>query len=444
MERKIPDSRPIFATLFADVPGCRQPCHDKRGVLVPQCHAQFDGGPFSYHGASAKIGAPIHCPDRPSHGAVGFAHRLGAMWSRLGHSRHPAASLPRRSTVIPCCVNAACHVAREHGQGGCPDIIDWHLGGKDGDMLFHETTRFRLSILWLRFVVLTGFLMLAGGRDAALARGASRSSATGAARLHWHRDYAKAYALAKRERRMLLVNFVPPADGDQRVQQELDRWVESDERLRSRIEELVLVRLPDDAQIDDAGKPIRLLAHPAFEPLSGPGIAMLDLRDPRQPCYGRVVTVLPFNDGKYYRWRNGHLNVALELPAGTLSQRTMVWAVRVHHEAPASTQGEQHPALAQAAADQAGYQADLGVQGHHRWETRSGQICAAAGASGASEVVAESWPNENLLDAAIDCVASWRQSPGHWQAVRKRQRLFGYDIRRGRNGIWYGTGIFAN
>jgi len=156
------------------------------------------------------------------------------------------------------------------------------------------------------------------------------------------------------------------------------------------------------------------------------------------------VTALPFASGKYYRWRNSHLNAALELPSGSLSQRTMIWAVRVHEESPASTTGSLHPALAQAAADQSVHQAAIGVQGHHRWETRFHKIRLAAHANAASEVVAESWPNENLIDACIDCVTSWRHSPGHWQAVRTRHRLFGYDIRRGRNGIWYGTGIFAN
>jgi hypothetical protein len=41
-------------------------------------------------------------------------------------------------------------------------------------------------------------------------------------------------------------------------------------------------------------------------------------------------------------------------------------------------------------------------------------------------------------------VDSWRHSSGHWQGVSRPHRAFGYDIRRGRNGIWYGTGIFAD
>ena len=60
------------------------------------------------------------------------------------------------------------------------------------------------------------------------------------------------------------------------------------------------------------------------------------------------------------------------------------------------------------------------------------------------EVVAESWPHENLLDAAVDCVHSWRQSSGHWGAVKRNQPKFAYDMRRGSNGIWYATGIFGN
>jgi hypothetical protein len=48
-----------------------------------------------------------------------------------------------------------------------------------------------------------------------------------------------------------------------------------------------------------------------------------------------------------------------------------------------------------------------------------------------------------LVAAAIDCVHSWRQSSGHWSAVRSRHRFYGYDMKRGSNGIWYATGIFS-
>ena len=133
----------------------------------------------------------------------------------------------------------------------------------------------------------------------------------------------------------------------------------------------------------------------------------------------------------------------LDLPPGTLTQRTMILAVRTHPEAPASTYGMHHPTLAVGATQHSAYQASLGVQGHQNFESRYGQLSGAAGGS-VSEVVAESWPGQNMIDSCIDCVQSWRHSPGHWRGVAGRHRAFGYDIRRGRNGIWYGTGIFAN
>jgi uncharacterized protein YkwD len=101
-------------------------------------------------------------------------------------------------------------------------------------------------------------------------------------------------------------------------------------------------------------------------------------------------------------------------------------------------------ALISEARSHSKYQADIGVQGHHHWDARFQRINGKL-PSGlmAQEVVAESWPGENLVEACEDCVHSWRQSPGHWSAVRSWHPRFGFDIKRGRNGIWYATGIFG-
>ena len=122
----------------------------------------------------------------------------------------------------------------------------------------------------------------------------------------------------------------------------------------------------------------------------------------------------------------------------------MVWAVRIHPEHPRSTDGTMHPELAAGATKQSAYQASIGVQGHHNWETRVHHLVSSTRAHGASEVVAESWPSQGMIDSCIDCVLSWRHSSGHWSAVSGSHTYYGYDIRRGGNGIWYGTGIFAN
>ena len=262
-------------------------------------------------------------------------------------------------------------------------------------------------------------------------------------RLEWHTNYGAAHTKAKRGRRMLLVNFVP-AD-DSAVQRQLEGAIEKDQSLQRRLGAMVLVRLPRDYESNAVDYDGPLVNHSAFAHLSGrTGIAIVDLKNPGTPHYGKVVTALPFSSGKYYRWRMSHLTVALGLPPGTIEQRTMIWAVRTHPESPASTAGRCHPALVEAAKIHSEYQARVQVQGHHSWESRYHQVRLGASVDEASEVVAESWPDQNLIDSCIDCVASWRHSPGHWRAVRGRHRLFGYDIRRGRNGIWYGTGIFAN
>jgi hypothetical protein len=261
--------------------------------------------------------------------------------------------------------------------------------------------------------------------------------------LEWHTDYAAAHAKAKRERRLLLVNFTP--EGDHAAQRQLDSALENDRLLQRRLRPMVLVRLPGDYKSRSENYQGRLVEHSSFAHLSGEsGVVIIDLKHTGTPYYGKVVTALPFARGKYYRWRNSQLTVALGLPAGTITQRTMVWAVRIHPEAPASTAGRCNEVLEKAATRHSEYQARTQVQGHQNFMSRYHQVRAATDANDASEVVAESWPNQSMIDSCIDCVASWRHSPGHWRAVRGRQRLFGYDIRRGRNGIWYGTGIFAN
>jgi hypothetical protein len=269
--------------------------------------------------------------------------------------------------------------------------------------------------------------------------------------LEWHTNYARAYQAARRSKRMLLINFVPDQSTHfatteaARAQRGLEKKIVADGRLRQQLAEVVRARLPRDVKIQFEGKRTRLLSNAAFQHLEGqPGLAIIDLAHEGAAYYGRVVSAFPFRSGKYYRWRPEHLSVALSLPPGTITQRTMIWAVRIHPERPASTAGQKEPQLAQAAASHSQHQANLGVQGHHQWESRFHRIRSMVGAGAASEVVAESWPGENMIDSCIDCVDSWRHSSGHWRAVRRRHRLYGYDIRRGRNGIWYGTGIFAN
>ncbi|MEM9659698.1 MAG: hypothetical protein AAF961_15160 [Planctomycetota bacterium] len=258
----------------------------------------------------------------------------------------------------------------------------------------------------------------------------------------WHTDYYAAYRDARAKRRMLLINFVAAGSA---AQANLESRIARNANLKSKLAGMTLVRLPSEAAVDINGRTTRLLDHSSFSQMHRrPGIAMLDLKHSAAPYYGRVVSAFPFMSSKYYRWRSDYLSTLVDLPAGTLTQRTMVWAVRVHPERPASTNGMLDAQLASAATRHSQHQANIQVQGHHNWDRRFHQVRGMVGAHEASEVVAESWPNQNMIDSCLDCVDSWRHSSGHWGAVRRLHRFYAYDIRRGRNGIWYGTGIFAN
>jgi len=255
-----------------------------------------------------------------------------------------------------------------------------------------------------------------------------------------HTNYQEAMKEATESRKMLFIYFhesnMTPA------RRAFETITLPALEIQEKLKGYVYLELPTTAEITSGGKTSRLLSNQAFaEMLGRSGVAVVDLCHVRANYYGHVVSTFPFTPGKYYR--KEALSIILDLPPGTLTQRTMIYAVRIHPEAPKSTQGQFHLVLAEEANLHSSHQASIQVQGHHAWDSRFHRINSKLpGDALAQEVVAESWPNETLVEACVECVNSWRQSPGHWAAVRSRHPLFGYDIKRGGNGIWYATGIF--
>ena len=271
------------------------------------------------------------------------------------------------------------------------------------------------------------------------------STAAKAGEQVWLTDYAQAVKTAKAEQKMLLILFHEP--GENRPLQAFDEKTLTDEGVRQRLGNYVLARLSTDARAeigkDEQREEIVVFKHPAFQFMEGrQGLTIIDYAHKGHEHFGHVVSAFPFPQGKYFTARK--TSVILDLPPGTLTQRTLIYAVRMHPEAPQSTTGELSPVLALSAESHSRYQAEIQVQGHHNWDSRFHLINSQLPAGMAStEVCAESWPGEGLVEAAEDCVQSWRQSSGHWSQVSGRHRLFGYDMKRGRNGIWYATGIFG-
>lgn len=269
----------------------------------------------------------------------------------------------------------------------------------------------------------------------------------------WLDSYKEAMKQAEAEHKLMLIHFFRPED-QKRAEAStaadsianIEKSLEQD-GVREKLDRYVLAKLPVESYVNVKGEQIRLLSHKAFAELrNGPGIAVIDFAHPEADYNGYVVSVLPFAPGKYYRFRPEHLETLVNLPEGTLTQRSMILAVRIHPEHPASTTGQEDPILLSEASSQSNYQAQIRLQGHHNWESRFQRIMGKLFRRGTPgtpvEVVAESWPSQDLMDSCVDCVDSWHHSEGHWNAVKAQQASYGYDIQLSDNGVWYATGIF--
>ena len=269
--------------------------------------------------------------------------------------------------------------------------------------------------------------------------GAAANEAAESTPLVWHDDYRAASQRAIEDKQLLLIWFA-----EETKSAENDKFqtsVLNAPEVRPALGKLTLAKLSTAAVIEHEGKDLTLLKHPAFADLaSGAGLAMVDYRDEDETHYHRVVTIYPFRRGPISAKK---LQVLCDLPAGTLTQRTLMFAVRTHPAAPQSAWSPHSKYLSTEAEKHSQHQASILLQGHHNWEARFHQINAGLGVGGAKEVCAESWGGQSLLDAAEECVHSWSQSSGHWSAVSARHSFFGYDMKRGTNGVWYATGIFG-
>lgn len=252
--------------------------------------------------------------------------------------------------------------------------------------------------------------------------------------LTWYTDYQQGMTAASKSRRNMVVYFNATGNPDAITNQ-----LDTNPTLQSLASGKVLVRLPINLQVMIGGQNTYLIQHHSFAELnSRTGIVIVDYTSNKY--FGEVVSVYPITN----RTTVNHLQALLTLPEGSLTQRTLILAVHIHPERPASITGTVSPVLMQEAESHSKHQASINLQGHHNWNYRFNRIIRNMGSRSAQEVCAESWEGMGLFAAAIDCVHSWRQSSGHWGAVRQRHDFFGYDMKMGSNGIWYATGIFSS
>jgi hypothetical protein len=100
------------------------------------------------------------------------------------------------------------------------------------------------------------------------------------------------------------------------------------------------------------------------------------------------------------------------------------------------------PALNELAQGHANYMASVRVQGHQGWESGRFMASLTVGYSTASEICAESWPEQvNLpeIDLWFEAARCWRDySPnGHWTVASVQHAGIGIGLARGSNNVWY-------
>lgn len=278
--------------------------------------------------------------------------------------------------------------------------------------------------------VLTNVLLFASCSSMALAESTEQQ---------WHDNYSSAVKAATAEKKMLMIVF----DDQSAAAKQFKQQTLTNRRVAELLANYVVADLGVDATVTVDEKPTRILNHAAFQYMYGTGgIAIVDYTNNDPTQLGQVVSQFNFK-GTQGRTTT-EMEVILTLPPGSLTQRTLIYAVRMHPEKPRSTGGVFRRLLALETFRHSRNQASMQLQGHHQWESRFHQISAQLpGGLVPTEVCAESWPGQRLEDAAIECVRSWRHSSGHWSAVSDANVYYGYDMKRGRNGIWYATGIFA-
>jgi len=108
--------------------------------------------------------------------------------------------------------------------------------------------------------------------------------------------------------------------------------------------------------------------------------------------------------------------------------------------------GQQDTTLQAMAERHAQYQASVGEQGHQGWEQRQAELArTATGYRHFVEVAAQSDPGQGEQPAASEMFNSWRQSPGHWEAVNSPCDAWGYAMAyRPQNQTWYAAAIFGH
>lgn len=262
--------------------------------------------------------------------------------------------------------------------------------------------------------------------------------------LEWHTSYTNAYRQAKEEHKQLVLFFRDEKDLLTAAKLEEDALAKPE--LKEPLARLVRVVIntttlaPAAKAAKPEDKPAKLLDYSCFTHMQKQaGLAIVDLVDDKDHLFGKCVSAHPFSSNTLANYST--VKIMLELPRGTITQRTLTYVLRTHPEQPASVWGQGDPMLFEQCRSASQLMVNYGSVGHHDWGNRSALVGGHFGVSPME--VASIGGGATLFEAAQSAVNVWRGSGVHWGMMITPNRFFGYDMVQAPNGTWFANGIFV-
>jgi hypothetical protein len=265
--------------------------------------------------------------------------------------------------------------------------------------------------------------------------------------LSWHGDYLAAYVEASQEKRYLLMLFRETIIGGEPLATTDSVFAPS---MRPMLEQFSRVELPLNAAMPilsnktndtkSGALPNLLLKHRSFRHLGmQSGIAVVDLTDPTSTNHARVVSVLPLPESGQFN--DDDLMLALTLPKGAISQRTLLFAIRSTVPDSSLSMREFSPTLVELAHRNSRYMANAGRVGSFDQESRKQRIEQDFGPQAdLKQLVFATESETSIQDAALQAVANWIGTSESFDILDAPAEAMGMDMfQNSESGRWFVT-----
>ena len=256
----------------------------------------------------------------------------------------------------------------------------------------------------------------------------------------WHEDYLAAYQEATDQRKPLLMVFTDPAEPDSSASMTSSF---ADTQTGALLDGFVRVTMPINtaAPSQTPGDfPTLLLEHRSFRHLGvRAGIAIVDLSDPDSGNYARVVSALAAPEGG--RYSRDALRSLLELPTGTISQRTLLLTLRSSLPDSVFSRGTFSAELNSLANRNSRFMAHYEQVGAYEASERTTAVVQRFGADAKlRELFFASEPGATLQDASEQAVQSWLKSEQDFTGLSNNGTGFGIELFQSpSSGRWFAT-----